>query len=78
MTRVYDDFSIFFPLSLDIHGISVCPGREFIGNKNGGYISSSNYPLNYGSNLNCMFTLLVPSGKKTHIDFVELKIECMY
>ena len=69
---------MFPALFSDIQGISVCPGREMIANKNGGYLSSSNYPLNYGNSLNCMFTLLVPAGKKTHIDFVEMKIECMY
>jgi hypothetical protein len=67
-----------FLCSADIQGESVCPGREFIANKDGGYISSPNYPLNYGNNLNCLFTLIVPAGKKTHVEFVEMKTECMY
>ena len=67
-----------FLLSVDIQGQRVCPGRAFIANKDGGYISSPSYPLNYRNNLNCMFTLIVPAGKKTHIEFVEMKIECKY
>lgn len=59
----------------NIQRTSVCPGREFIGNKDGGYISSPNYPLNYGNHVNCMFTLIVPAGKKTTIEFVEMKVE---
>ena len=67
---------MWFSFLPDIQGVSVCPGREFIGNKDGGYINSPNYPLNYGNNMNCMFTLVVPTGKKTHIEFLEMKIEC--
>jgi hypothetical protein len=70
--------TLMFSISLDIQRTSVCPGREFIGNKDGGYISSPNYPLNYGNHVNCMFTLIVPAGKKTTIEFVEMKVECKY
>lgn len=62
----------------DIRGSSVCPGRALIANKDGGYISSPNYPLNYGNTINCVFTLIVPARKKTHIEFEEMKIECKY
>ncbi|XP_028395052.1 tolloid-like protein 1 isoform X2 [Dendronephthya gigantea] len=68
-------FQLTYRTITNIQGTNVCPGRQFIGNENGGYISSPNYPLNYRNNINCMFTLLVPAGKKTHINFVEMKIQ---
>lgn len=63
---------------LDIKATSVCPTRQFLATTQGGHLSSPNYPSNYENNLNCKFTLLVPDGKKTHIEFIELKIECKF
>ena len=68
-------FRLTYRTITNIQGESVCPGRRFVANNDGGYISSPNYPLNYGNNVNCLFTLNIPAGKKTHVEFVEMKIE---
>ncbi|XP_046844772.1 complement C1s-A subcomponent-like [Xenia sp. Carnegie-2017] len=68
-------FRLTYSTISNIRGESVCPGREFTTNKEGGYVMSPNYPLNYGNNINCIFSLLVPQGKKTHIEFEEMNIE---
>lgn len=68
-------FRLTYRTKENIKATSVCPTRQFLATTQGGHLSSPNYPSNYENNLNCKFTLLVPDGKKTHIEFIELKIE---
>lgn len=51
----------------DIDATSVCPGQEFNPKPEGGYLRSPKF----GNNNNCKFTLRVPPGKKTHVEFLD-------
>lgn len=40
-----------------------------------GVIESHNFPNEYGANLNCLFTLKAPTGKKIRLTFTEFHVK---
>lgn len=49
-----------------------CGGRFFSPN---GVITSPGYPELYGSNMDCAYTIKVPSGKQVHLDIKGFELE---
>ncbi|KAG9466383.1 hypothetical protein GDO78_016714, partial [Eleutherodactylus coqui] len=58
-----------------LYSTVICGGTYFTPQRN---VSSPNYPNNYGPNMNCIYTITGPVGKRVSLTFIEFHVEWYY